>query len=251
MLRISYLKIFLFAFISIVLFVLINIWIPNNLLITVITSVLGSVIASIIISIIYQNELHKSFQFYEKCGIKKVYSDFEAAHSDIKNDLSKSRSVEIFLMFGSSFFGTNELTLKKFLSNKSAKCRIFIYSQHNNFIDSYGNQWGSDNVKYNRDGIKSLILNTEVLLKQIYNGIDSNNRADFEIYKIKDAPISYSFYRFDDKLYYVPSKISASKLTKHPVILYEKTQDQSNFYNSIIKEIDEMINTGELEKEIL
>jgi hypothetical protein len=248
MFRVSFKDITLYSLVGICLLVILNLVWMNNILVTSITTVVGSIFASIIISIIFQNILHDSFQTYSKIGIRKTYKNFEEAFESIKKDISKSSKVDIFFMYGSSFINNASISIKDALSKKNTKLRFFIFSPDNPYIQAYGNQWSTDSLKYNSDGIKNLILDSKENIKKIYDSIDKEIRGSLEIYEIINSPLSYSFYKIDSKLYYVPSKLTTSKLFKHPVFLFEKSKDDRNLYNSIEKELDIMINSNEIIK---
>jgi hypothetical protein len=248
MFRISYKDIIVYSLLGICILVILNLIWVDNILVTSITAVVGSICASIVISIVFQNILHDSFQTYSKIGIRKTYKNFEEAFDSIKKEIGKSSKVDIFFMFGSSFLNNSSTSMKEALSKKNAKFRFFIYSETNPYIVAYGDQWSKDNQKYNADGIKDLIKDSKENIKKIYDSIDIETRGSLEIYEIINAPIPYSFYKIENKLYYVPSKLTTSKLFKHPVFLFEKSKDERNLYNSIEKELDIMINNKEVIK---
>ena len=248
MFRLAYKEIFFIAFIGILILTVINLIWVDNIFIFSFTAVIGSVFASIIVSIIYQNILHDSFQLYRKIGLRKTFHNFEEALDPIRGDISRSREIDILFMFGSSFINNSSSYLIKALSNKSTKMRIFIFSETNPYTESYGGQWGADNEKYNKDGIVRLISNSRNDIKKIYEDIDENKRGSLEIYELKNSALSYSFYKMDDHLYFVPTKLTTYKFYKHPVFLFKKTKDESNMFNSINKEIENMINKQEIDK---
>ena len=248
MFRISYKDITLFSIVGVMALVIINLIWQNNIIVTSITTVLGAILASVIISMIYQNSLHDSFQTYKKIGLRNTFKNFEEAFDDIKKDIGKCKKADIFFMFGSSFINSSSSYIKDALSNKSAKVRFFIFDENNPFIEAYGSQWSKDGEKYNAEGIKKSIKESIANIQKIYETIDEEERGTLEIHKIKVSSLSYSFYKIDNKLYYVPSKLTTSKLFKHPVFLFEKSDDRRNLYNSIENEIDLMIDDQEIIK---
>jgi hypothetical protein len=248
MFRISYKHIILFSIIGVMSLIILNLTWQNNVIVTSITAVIGSIFASVIISIVYQNNLHDSFQTYEKIGIRNTFRNFEEAFDDIKKDIGSCKNADIFFMFGSSFINSSSSYIKDALSNKSAKLRFFIFDENNPFIESYGEQWSKEDEKYNAEGIKKLIKESYENIQRIYDAIDEKERGALEIYKINNSALSYSFYKIDSKLYYIPAKLTTTKLFKHPVFLFEKSNDRRNLYNSIENEIDTMINNNEIIK---
>lgn len=248
MFRVSYKEIISYSLIGVLLLVLINLIWSNSLVVITITSVIGSIFASVIISIIFQNHLHDAFQVYSKIGMRKAFKNFEDAFDHIKHDISKGKKVDVFFMYGSSFLNSASISIKDCLSKKDAKLRFFIFSDSNPYVDAYGNQWSKDSSKYDPEGIKKLIRESKGNILKIYNSIDVEKRSSLEVYEILNAPLSYSYYRVDDKLYFVPSKLTTSKFFKHPVFLFEKSDKDENLYNSIENEIETMINNQEINK---
>lgn len=248
MFKLSYKELALYSGIGILLLLLINIKWPNDIIVTTITTVIGSIMASVIISVIFQNYLHDSLNKYKKIGLKNIFDNFEEAFDYIKKDINRGKNIDILFMFGNSFINNASVTLKEALSKKNTTVRVFMFSENNLYIDSYGANWGADNSKYNRDGIKKLINESKELLKNIYNKIPEDSRGSLEIYELTECPLSYSFYKIDNKLYYVPSKFTTDKLFKHPVFLFKRTNKKQNLYNSIENEIQLMLTNKELKK---
>lgn len=248
MFKLSYKELATYSIIGILILLLINIRWPNDIIVTTITAVIGSIMASVIISIIFQNYLHDSFNKYKKIGLRNIFDNFEIAYDFIKKDISKGKNIDIMFMFGNTFINNSSVTLKEALSKKNTKIRIFTYSIDNQYINSYGANWGAENSKYNKEGIIKLIKESKELLKNIYNKIPQDSRGSLEVYELINCPLPYSFYKIDNKLYYVPSKLTTDKLFKHPVFLFKKTNKKQNLYNSIDNEIQTMIANKEIIK---
>ena len=228
--------------------VILNLVFSNNTT-TIITAVLSSIIASIVISIYYNEELHNAINTYNRIGLKNYYSDFEMAQEKIRGAISRGKDVDIFVMYASSFFGSSTMALKDLLSRRETRLRIFLYHSENKFIESYGHYWGTMNQsdKYSAAGLQKLILNVKSDLKTIYQEIDGE-KGVLEIFEIINAPISYSFYRIDDCLFYVPSKNTKQKNFKPPVFFFSKTKDENGMFSKVESELSSMINSREVVK---
>ncbi len=219
----------------------------NTTTTNIIASVLGSIVASIAVSNVYNNDLHEAMNKYSKIGLINYFDNFEDAHDEIKMKISLAKNVDIFVMYGDSFLNTSSKAIRKLLSKENTNLRYFMYSENNRFIESYGFYWsdGGKIQKYNADGIREKIINVKTDLKNnIIKGM--NEKSSFQLYSIKDAPISFSFYKIDDELYYVPNKNIRAKEIIPVVFHFKKTNKENSMYNRIEKELNLMVNNNEL-----
>lgn len=219
----------------------------NTTTTNIIASVLGSIVASIAVSNVYNNDLHEAMNKYSKIGLINYFDNFEDAHDEIKMKISLAKNVDIFVMYGDSFLNTSSIAIRKLLSKENTNLRYFMYSENNRFIESYGFYWsdGGKIQKYNAGGIREKIINVKTDLKNnIIKGM--NEKSSFQLYSIKDAPISFSFYKIDDELYYVPNKNIRAKEIIPVVFHFKKTNKENSMYNRIEKELNLMVNNNEL-----
>lgn len=238
--------IILFVVVSTILIVLLLAM--NTTATNLIAAVFGSIVASIAVSSFYNEELHKAMDKYNKIGLLNYFDNFEDAHNLIKEKITKAKSVDIFVMYGDSFVNTSTKSIQLLLSKDNSKFRYVMYSSNNKFIESYGNHWGvvDENPKYNMDGLKSKILSVKNDLKRLSEKKHQN--CEFELFEIQSAPISYSFYRMDDELFFVPSKNIRSKEIKPAVFQFKKTAFDYSMFNKLLSELELMISNQEVIK---
>ncbi len=220
----------------------------NTTISNLFAAVFGSIVASMAVSSFYNEELHKAMDKYNKIGLVNYFDNFEDAHNLIKEKISKAKLVEIFVMYGDSFVNTSTISIKALLSKENSKFRYFMYSLENNFINSYGNHWGEveENTKYNKEGLKSKIENVKKDLRLLLK--TKHQTCEFEFYEIQSAPMSYSFYRMDNELFFVPSKNIRSKAIKPAVFQFKITAFENSMFNKLISELSLMIENKEVIK---
>lgn len=236
----------IFVFVSILIIILLLI--INTTVSNLIAAVFGSIVAGISVSAFYNEELHKAMDKYEKIGLVNYFDNFEDAQNIIKEKMSKAKSVDVFVMYGDSFVNTSTKAIQLLLAKDNSKFRYVMYSLDNKFIESYGNHWGVvDNIpKYNKDGLKSKIENVKNDLIRLSK--DKHQNCIFEIFEIQSAPLSYSYYRMDQELFFVPSKNIRAKEIKPAVFQFKKTTFDYSMYNKLVSELELMIINKEVVK---
>lgn len=221
----------------------------NTTTTNLIATVLVSIIASVIVSIYYNKELHDSMDKYNKIGLVNYFDNFEDAQDEIRKKIQKATKVDIYVMYADRFFNTSSSALIKLLAKENTKLRCFIYSKSNEFIRAYCNHWtyGLSESEYNITGVGSKIDGVEKLIKRLNNR--KNDNSFVELYEIKRSPISYSFYRIDNELYFVPSKNITSKEVKPAVFHFKKTKNETAMFSKIEAELNQMISSKEVIKQ--
>lgn len=220
----------------------------NTPLLNVIATALSAIVASIAVSAFYNEELHKAMDKYNRIGLVNYFDNFEDAHSTIKEKISVAKSVDILVMYGDSFINTSTKAIQSLLARDNTKLRFIMYSSENRFIESYGNHWGivESNPKYNEAGLKSKIQNVKSDLKRLIE--KKHQSCIFELYEIQSAPISYSFYRMDNEIFFVPSKIIRAKEIKPAVFQFKKTEFDFSMFTKLEYELEKMIANNEVLK---
>jgi len=220
----------------------------NTPFFNVVAAALSAIVVSIVVSVLYNEELHKAMDKYQQIGLVNYFDNFEDAHSIIKSKISNAKIVDIFVMYGDSFLNTSTKAIQSVFAKDNSKFRYVIYSTDNKFIESYGNHWGviEDNPKYNEAGLKLKIKGVKNDLKTLVEKKHQN--CSFDFYEIQSSPISYSFYRVDDELFFVPNKIIRSKAIKPAVFQFKKTAFDFSMFNKLISELELMITNKEIIK---
>lgn len=217
---------------------------PTN----IIAAVIGSIVASIAVSAFYNEELHNAMDKYIKIGMVNYFDNFEDAQDEIRVKISKAKNVDIYVMFADRFFNTSATALTSLLAKKNTRLRYFIYSKSNKFIEAYGIHWQNEhgNSEYNSKGIVSKLDNVVKLISRFNE--KKNSTSVIELYEIQSAPVSYSFYRIDNELYFVPSKNISCKEIKPAVFHFKRTKDEATMFSKIEAELDAMISSKEFLK---
>jgi hypothetical protein len=205
-------------------------------------------VVSIVVSVLYNEELHKAMDKYQQIGLVNYFDNFEDAHNIIKAKITNAKTVDIFLMYGDSFLSSSSKAIQSVLAKDNSKLRYIIYSKDNAFIESYGNYWGviGDNPKYNKDGLRLKIQGVKKDLKELVEKKHQN--CSFDFYEIQSSPISYSFFRADDELFFVPNKNIRSKDIKPAVFQFKKTAYSFSILNKLTSELEKMIDNKEIIK---
>lgn len=184
-----------------------------------------------------------------KSGILKYYGSFKDCIMDLKEDVLKSKKITIYLNFGNTIL--NLLSDELVESYKKEKdIRIFILNNDNKFIEGLGALWGSNNHDYDKEGIIKKIDSSLNSLKAAIKEVKSKNelKANIEIYQLRLNPVFYSFYILDDKIYYTPSKIVASKNFPPLTILAQKTSNKGSIYNKCSYELNDILASSSYQK---
>lgn len=213
-----------------------------------IASVLGSIVASIFVSGLYNHELHESLDKYNRIGLINFFDNYEDAHELIKKKIEVAKNVDVFVMYGDSFVNTSTKAIQSLLARDSTTFRFFLYAESNKFIESYGYHWGEsdNNEKYKAEGLRTKVRQIKSDLTRLAS--NKNTKCTFEVFEIQHSPISYSFYKIDDEMFFVPSKNVKSKEIKPFVFHCRKTTNKSAIYNKVAFELDAMISNKEVIK---
>lgn len=183
----------------------------------------------------YLNEKNKS-------GIIKYFGSFKDSVEEIRKELTKSKETNIYLMYGSTILNTLSEEINFSLSKKGNIVNIYIMDESNPFILASAGVWGESNQSHTIEKITGRIEDTIQLFnsKQKELSKDSNLKGELNVYKNIKSPVNFSFYLFDDKVYYVPSKNVSTKEFIPITILGQKTADSNSLFNKVKLELDLM-----------
>lgn len=241
-------KIILYIVVIVLLIITGLLFYINNSISNLIAAVGGSIVVSIIVSSIYNEELQSAMDKYQKIGLFNYFENFEDAQNEIRIKISKAKEVDIYVMYGDSFFNTSSKALNSLLSKENSILRCFTYSKSNKFIDAFGSYWGDEqnDSEYTADGIKNKLDNVLNLIKRFNE--NKNKLSTLELYEIQNAPISNSFYVIDGELYFVPNKNLKSKESKPAVFHFKRTNDETTMFSKIKNDLTAMIENKEVIK---
>jgi len=213
-----------------------------------ITGIIASVVTSILVGAFYEfiqkeqiSEEHLSIMEYlnekNSSGIIKYYGNFIESTKEISSEVSESQKIDIYLTYGYTILNTLSHQISFALSKKDTEVNIYLMSDDNPFSKSYSKFWFNED---NNNKFKQKSEETLRLLKGKYNELRKNNslNGEFNVYMNKKSPVNYSFYLFDDKLFFVPSKNTQSKEFSPVCILAQKTSVDNALYNKVNKELE-------------
>lgn len=247
--RLFNLKIIIFILICIIALVILICKFQSEEWFDWVTAAIVSVLTSFLLGAFFQFSIqdeiskeHLSIMEFlnekNKSGILKYYGSFKNSVEEIKKELRQSKQTNIYVVYGYTIFNdlSEEISFK--LSQAESVVNIYIMDPENAFVKSYSKHWYEDDgekVKLKIEESKNLLLKkTRDLSKR------GNFKGELNIYLNKVNPVNYSFYLFDNKVFYVPSKNVTTKEFIPLCIMAEKTSDPSAIYNKIAMELDMM-----------
>ncbi|KXZ67252.1 hypothetical protein [Acinetobacter venetianus] len=119
-------------------------------------------------------------------------------------------------MYGSTFLNSNSSEIKAALEDSNKKITFMLADENNIFLENYEEYWG-----YKKGAFKDYINDTVENLKKWHNAISPDKKATLEIYKYTKGCFTYSYYKMNNDLYFVPNKAVAEKSFK-PITIYAK-----------------------------
>ena len=224
-------------------------WCDKEVLKKFIEEIIIVVGAAVIVSLYFEFHLRKeiSFEFnkilemkeeFGKAGIIKYYPNFRDINlrSFFTNDV---RSIDIYANFAHTVFNQVQDSISKLVQNENIELNIYLLDSDNKFILGLGELWGKSNSEYDEEGIKTKIKQSLSTLESTFNELKVKGelKAKIKIYLLKKNPVFYSFYRFDNEMIYVPSKIVEPKSFIPLSFLIKKTTHSEGIYNKCMEEL--------------
>lgn len=199
--------------------------------------------ASVMVSFLWNKIIFDHTQHYNKSGIRDYFDDFSEVQINLAKKIETAKNVEIFFMYGSTFLNANSSVIKKLMNKKNSKLIVMLADNNNQFLPIYEVYWKYESEQFDRS-----IKNTIETLKKWHGEISDEKRCDLEIYKYTQGCFTYSYYKIDNDIYFVPNKAVAEKSFKPITIHASKTTNSNCLYERMTREKDHMINSGELVK---
>ncbi|MEZ1996707.1 hypothetical protein QUG64_03775 [Acinetobacter lwoffii] len=207
----------------------------------IITNVSIALAASIFVSFLWNKVIFDATKHYKKSGILDYFDDFSKVEQKLKKEFRNCKNIEIFFMYGSTFLNSNSSLIKEALAKKNNVITFMLADKENPFLKSYQNYW-----EYPPGRFEELIDTTVTNLIKWHQDIPSHERAQLFIYKYTKGCFTYSYYKIDDKIYFVPNKAFSEKTFKPITVFARKTTDSNCLYQRVTREKDAMISTNEL-----
>lgn len=174
----------------------------------------------------------------DNSGIQDYFLEFKNYINEIKNYLQKSKTIDIYLSYGSTIFNILSADLSDAFKRKNTTINIFVLDKNNPFVDSLGNLWGKIDKTYDKEGIKNKIDSTLALLIRLADtAYEAEDHAVVNIFTLKYHPINYSFYKFDEIILFCPSKVHEEKEFR-AISLICKNHNKNDLFNWVNDELE-------------
>lgn len=184
----------------------------------------------------------KMFELREelgRAGILKYFANFKDL--DLRSYFHGNvKFVDIYVNFGDTVFNQINDELYKFCTKDENRLNIYMLSPRNRFISGLGALWGNKDEKYNEDGIKAKIKSAQQTIISVFEQLKKENKlkAVVNVYSLVRNPVFYSFYRFDDTIIYVPSKIVDLRTMVPPAFQLFNTHNPNDLFNKCRRELE-------------
>jgi hypothetical protein len=171
-------------------------------------------------------------------GIVDYFSSFN--DFDFRTHLANSTSVSMYLTYGQTLFNTYNDTLLQLASTKNKVIDIFIYHEDNIFIPALNTHWNNSGSYSNT---KQKVVDTKNMLVNEFSELKRKGKlkAKVNLYFMKQHPVFYSFYKFDNHILLCPSKISHDKTVKPFAFLVSNTNRADCIYSKCITELNSVL----------
>ncbi|GAB2768801.1 uncharacterized protein YneF (UPF0154 family) [Hymenobacter luteus] len=217
-------------------------WVPainlfNNISVAVLTGLLVGLYFDLVSRKEVYDDMLNNFNISKeviRAGLINYFPSF--SDFDFRGTLAKSNQIDMYLTYGQTLFNSHNDTLMNLARQKGKNINIYLAHEDNIFIPPLEQHWGNQNSQVS---IKSKIVETKNMLTGAFNDLKSKKllKAKIRIVFVKRHPVFYSFYRFDNELLLVPSKISHIKSIKPFAFLFRKTDDNNSVYNKCMEEL--------------
>jgi len=211
---------------------------------TIIVNLFSAIIASIIVGIYFDISAKESFQndirsvlsvnpVILESGIDSYHPSWDSV--DLRPYMKQSRSFDIYVYYGSTFFKSYEQAIEEFLSKKHNRLRVFISNEENKFLEASSVIWEIGNQNDNLENIKGKLRETIDLIKSLVEKMRNKGslKGKIEVYSVLIHPTNFSFYRFDKNMIIVLNKLSYNRSPKPPVLVLKKNENENCLFNRI------------------
>lgn len=183
-------------------------------------------------------DLAKIGESLRSAGIREFQMGFLSF--DFKDFFRNAREVDIYVNYAQTWLEQHAPLLKE-LFKRGAKVRYFLNDPDDNAVlEGLSQKWQEEgNNKYSADDLRRRI--TAVLDRLDNIRFSSGDVAGppqglFEVYLTR-SDVPYSFYRSDDKLLLVPTKICRDKDHPVPYLILEKTGSEAGFFEWVMQDL--------------
>ncbi|NME09475.1 hypothetical protein HF875_08080 [Paraclostridium bifermentans] len=169
----------------------------------------------------------------EESGIIKLAREL----SDVeykKYFLAAKDSIDIVHLYGKTWTSTYIEHIKDAI-DRGCNVRVILLNPESAFIKPL-----EEHFQYSENQLENLIKEvSEMWNKHCYCKLGSKNKGNISLYYHKGQPTN-SLYRIDNKMVVVQTKTTHEKTTRMPAYVFEKNNNEGNFFDIYLKEIDSL-----------
>ena len=222
----------------------------------IISSVIGALLVGVYYDFIQKEEIsneHLKIMEYlnenkNSSGIIKYYPSFEDSINDIRNAVidNNNNELDIYLTYGYTILNNLRNDINYMLSRENTVVNIYLMGKKNPFIDAYSKFWYGD-------GLAKLEQKLDQSIQELKDNFkDLNNRnaliGELKVFINNVSPVNYSFYQFEEELFFVPSKNIETKGFSPITIRAQRTSVKDSLYNKVATELNRMRDEDYFEK---
>ncbi|MGD1102037.1 MAG: hypothetical protein ABSA59_08205 [Terriglobia bacterium] len=163
-------------------------------------------------------------------GLEQIALDFN--HFDFAGWFQDVREVDVWVIHADYWLGTEYNNIRGFLSRAGTLMRFCVLGEKSGCVDSL-----EESFQYSKGGLEEKISRTVNLLQSCAEEVKAMGKlaGRLMIYK-HDRPPKYTYYRFDEKIAFVPYRQAYGK-AKIPVFVFRHGGKISDFLEDDFSQI--------------
>lgn len=148
--------------------------------------------------------------------------------------LEAKNNIDIVHLYGKTWTSTYIEHIKDAI-DRGCNVRVILLNPESLFIKPL-----EEHFQYNENQLKGLIKEvSDMWNKHCYCKLGSKNKGSISLYYHKGQPTN-SLYRIDNKMVVVQTKTTHEKTTRMPAYVFERNNNEGNFFDIYLKEIDSL-----------
>lgn len=177
-----------------------------------------------------------------KSGLVEYHSSWTSIKPKLPIYFNKAKKVDIYANYASTVLNDLDEALNRFLQIKKNEINIYILHDKNPFIPGLGAHWGFENEGTDEERIRQKISSSIETLRNVCKELSGKNKlkAKIGVYQLTRHPVFYSFYRFDNLVVFVPSKIVQAKSFKPMSFVAINSEYDDDLYKRCSAELEDI-----------
>lgn len=153
------------------------------------------------------------------------------------------KNIDIVHIYGKTWTNNNIDQITDRVLRKNCKVRVILLNPDSKFVPAL-----EEHFKYDKGELSKLIHSVSKMWKEKHEKKQSQGKKAtqgcIKLYYHKGQPTN-SMYRIDDRVIVVQTKTTQEKTTKMPATIFRDTNKADCFYNTYLKEIEQLIKESE------